>query len=69
MKAYVIDHFGTSDSFHIADLTKPELLPNHVLIKAGVYATVFSSAKAAIANPPHSLLDEFLQIKLSKKWS
>jgi NADPH:quinone reductase len=33
MKAFVIDHFGAPDSFQIADLPKPELLPNHVLIK------------------------------------
>jgi NADPH:quinone reductase len=33
MKAFVIEHFGAPDSFQIADLPKPELLPNHVLIK------------------------------------
>lgn len=33
MKAFVIEHFGAPDSFHLADLPKPELLPNHVLIK------------------------------------
>ncbi|MEY2858627.1 MAG: hypothetical protein RLZZ74_2940, partial [Cyanobacteriota bacterium] len=33
MKAFVIEHFGTPDSFQLADLRKPELLPNHVLIK------------------------------------
>jgi NADPH:quinone reductase len=33
MKAFVIDHFGAPDSFHFADLPKPDLLPNHVLIK------------------------------------
>lgn len=49
MKAYVINHFGAPDSFHIADLPKPELLPIHVLIKAKVYAIVSSPAKAAIS--------------------
>jgi NADPH:quinone reductase len=33
MKAFVIENFGAPDSFHLADLSKPELLPNHVLIK------------------------------------
>jgi NADPH2:quinone reductase len=33
MKAFVIEHFGTPDSFQLADLAKPELLPNHLLIK------------------------------------
>jgi NADPH:quinone reductase len=33
MKAFVIEHFGAPDSFHLADLPMPELLPNHVLIK------------------------------------
>jgi NADPH:quinone reductase len=33
MKAFVIEHFGTPDSFQLADLRKPELLPNHLLIK------------------------------------
>jgi len=33
MKAFVIEHFGTPDSFQLANLSKPELLPDHLLIK------------------------------------
>lgn len=33
MKVLVIDHFGAPDSFQLVDLPKPDLLPNHVLIK------------------------------------
>ena len=33
MKAFVIEHFGKPNIFHVVDLPKPKPLPNHVVIR------------------------------------